>query len=413
MGLLASYLLDSANRSRAQDYASQQYGVDSPQAAFANAFPEQFAQIEAQKYQKQAEGSAIQQFFGGGQQQDLSQGSYPSDSALQQANQSSENPITWNQDRPQGAVSVPQGQSALAKYAAMAYLPSSLQSVAAQQMMFGGQGFGQTDANGAPAADVHGDAYLSTLSPQIAQQVKGLAEGKIPFPSSFALKSPYWQQMISAVSQYDPEFDAVNYQARAATRKDFTTGKSAQSINALNTVAQHISALKQLGDNLSDSNLPLVNAGLNTFKNMTGDPTVNSYDAAAGHVAEELTRAWRGAGGSEADIERSIKTLGHDLSPAQRSGALQTLGELVKGKVDALGDQYRRGMGTAAKDTNFYTPQALSAFKNIGVDMEGAVPSENAIQGAGNADPLEGKIAVNPTTGAKLVRQGGKWVPSK
>ena len=92
-------------------------------------------------------------------------------------------------------------------------------------------------------SQLHGDDYLKLLPTTRAQQVKALDEGRMQFPSGFALKSPYWQQMISAVIQYDPDFDAVNYNSRASTRKDFTSGKSADSITALNTAMSHLNNL--------------------------------------------------------------------------------------------------------------------------------------------------------------------------
>jgi hypothetical protein len=42
------------------------------------------------------------------------------------------------------------------------------------------------------------------------------------FPNGPALKTPYWQNMLRNVAQFDPEFDAVNYNARSKTRADFT-----------------------------------------------------------------------------------------------------------------------------------------------------------------------------------------------
>src|SRR6185295_7064011 len=86
-------------------------------------------------------------------------------------------------------------------------------------------GSGGARGNAMPGgADLHGDEFLKTIPAQIGRQVKALAEGRQQFPASFALKSRYWQQMIGLVSQYDPSFDAVNYNARSKTRNAFTAG---------------------------------------------------------------------------------------------------------------------------------------------------------------------------------------------
>jgi hypothetical protein len=51
----------------------------------------------------------------------------------------------------------------------------------------------------------------------------------------------------------DPTFDGVNFQARAKTRSDFTSGKSAQNITALNTVVGHLDHLDRTIDGLGNS----------------------------------------------------------------------------------------------------------------------------------------------------------------
>ena len=58
--------------------------------------------------------------------------------------------------------------------------------------------------------------------------------------ADFALKSPYWQKMLQLVAQYDPSFDAVEYNARARAQTNATSGKLAQNNNALNTGIGHV-----------------------------------------------------------------------------------------------------------------------------------------------------------------------------
>lgn len=74
-------------------------------------------------------------------------------------------------------------------------------------------------------AQLNGQPFLDQLPQNDAAQVKALAEGRMAFPTGTALKSAYWQDMLQKVAQYDPSFDAVNYTARAGTRKAFTSGK--------------------------------------------------------------------------------------------------------------------------------------------------------------------------------------------
>jgi hypothetical protein len=104
------------------------------------------------------------------------------------------------------------------------------------------QKFQSEDTMAPPPGDTAktGEDYLKTIPPSLAGQVRALAEGRRAFPTGTALRSPAVQQLIAAATQYDPTLDAANAATRVATRKDFTSGKSAQNITALNTVIGHL-----------------------------------------------------------------------------------------------------------------------------------------------------------------------------
>ena len=210
-----------------------------------------------------------------------------------------------------------------------------------------------------------GGAYLSTLDPQQASQVKALAEGRMQFPTGTALKSPYWQQMLSAVSQYDPSFDAINYNARSSTRKGFTSGKEAQTVNALNTVAEHLGTLSDYADQLNNTSIPLVNRIKNFAAQETGDPRIARFNTAKKAAADEVAKVWRSTGGSEADIKENLKNLDGAQSPEQLHAAIGTLVQLIGGKLSALQDQYVQGMGTAQNAKPLVSPEAQRAYQKV------------------------------------------------
>lgn len=210
-----------------------------------------------------------------------------------------------------------------------------------------------------------GADYLSTLDPQIASQVKALDEGRMQFPSSFALKTPYWQGMLAAVSRYDPSFDAVNYNTRASTRKAFTSGKEAQQVNALNTVAQHLAQLQGYADKLGNSSFTPYNTAKNAIEGTLGNPAPTNFNRTVLPVAQELERVWRGTGGSEGDIKEWISNLSSSSSPAQFKDAFSGLTDLIYGKLSALRDQYVQGMGTTANPYRFLSPKTQQIFSHL------------------------------------------------
>lgn len=222
-----------------------------------------------------------------------------------------------------------------------------------------------------------GDDFLKTLQPNIASQVKALADGKMQFPGGFALKSPYWQQMISAVSQYDPSFDAVNYNARSKTRGDFTSGKSAQNITALNTAMSHLSTLKDSYDALGNSDYPAYNSMANWVGNQFGDKntqtnTANvSADATA--VSHELAKVFRSTGMSEGEIKDWENKINTSSTPSQSNAIIQSALDLMNGRMQAIGQQYNQGMGTTKDPLELLSPEAQRAYQKL----SGGKPSAN------------------------------------
>ena len=127
---------------------------------------------------------------------------------------------------------------------------------------------------------MHGADLLSAIPPTMGNQVKALAEGRMAFPSGFALKTPYWQNMLKMVSQYDPNFDAVNYNARSKTRNWITSGQGATTVTALNTALGHAAGLADNFDKLGNTQFPMINSALNFGKTQLGNaqPTVVAFD---------------------------------------------------------------------------------------------------------------------------------------
>lgn len=214
-------------------------------------------------------------------------------------------------------------------------------------------------------AALTGDAYLKTLDQQTAAQVQALATGRMAFPTGTALKSPYWQGMLGAVSQYDPSFDAVNYNARSGTRKAFTSGAEAKTVNALNTVAEHLGTLSDYADALGNTSFPVLNRIKNGYLSETGDPRIARFNTAKKAAADEVAKVWRSTGGSEADIQENLKNLDGAQSPEQLHAAIGTLVKLIGGKLAALQDQYKQGMGTTRQVKPLVSPEAQTAYEKV------------------------------------------------
>lgn len=230
-------------------------------------------------------------------------------------------------------------------------------------------------SNGAPqsAADsaqadittLHGDEFLQRLPPQFAAQIKSMAEGRQPFPTGMAMSR--LQPLIQAVSQYDQTFDATNFQQRAKTRAEFTTGPTGKNINALNTSIGHMQDLSDAIDALGNHDWAKYNSVLNSLGREFGlerGKHANNYQIIQKAVADEATKVWRGTGGTEADIQSKLDNLGVDLAPGIQHEAVATIGDLLESKLAALQNQFDSAMGKAA-DIKVISPTAATALSGI------------------------------------------------
>jgi hypothetical protein len=243
--------------------------------------------------------------------------------------------------------------------------------------------------NAAPS----GDAFLKSLDPATATQVRALSEGRMAFPTGMALSKPYWQQMLSNVAQYDPNFDVANPASRTATRKDFTSGKAAQNITALNTVVGHLDHLDRAIDGLGNYSgdepgpigIPLgpLARTNNVFARKIADMSgtgqrYKDFEAAKTAVANELTRVFRGSGGAEADIQGWLKQLDSASSPPELKSVVRSMATLMKSRLEALGEQYQQGLGTSKDPITLLTPDKQAAYRRMLGDGVTQAPAQPA-----------------------------------
>jgi hypothetical protein len=277
------------------------------------------------------------------------------------------------------------------------------------QQKFNASQAGAAPPAGAAVPDVapgqKNNDFIKTLPPPVASQVKALAEGRMAFPQGAALRSDYWQNMLQNVAKYDPSFDAVNYNARSKTRADFTSGKAAQQVNAINTVIGHLSGLSDAAEALNNSDIPAFNSIANSISKATGSPKVTNFDTIKKAVSDEVTRVWRQSGGSEADIQAAQKNLDASGSPAQLRGAIATYAGLLESKLGSLNEQYRQGMGTDKID--MITPGAQKALDAI-EKRAGRAPAAGAGRVVVGGIPFPSQAAADKALADWQAKQGQK-----
>jgi hypothetical protein len=226
---------------------------------------------------------------------------------------------------------------------------------------------GDTPVSSGPSTNLVGDEYLATLSSDKQAIVKKLANYEID-PRSLSMKGGHREQLMAAASRVNPDFDAINYPARAATRKDFTSGKSAQNISSFNTAIGHLDTLDKAIDALGNTGSSWYNKISGVVSEQTDtkyQKSLKEFQTARTAVSDELTRAFRGSGGNVHDIKQWESAINTADSPQALHAATKQAMELLRSRIEAVGDQYNRGMNTSKEAVELLSPKAQSAISRL------------------------------------------------
>lgn len=242
--------------------------------------------------------------------------------------------------------------------------------------------------------DGRDESSLARYPENMRSTIRRLADYKLPLPPRVQ-NDPYWQTALTAAGDYDPSFNASEYANRQALKRSFETGKHADNIISFNTAIGHLGELKQTADALHNRSLPPWNYAANTVQSdLLGHPEVGNFEEAANAVSQELTRAFRGTGGAEADVQAWRKQLTPNASPDQFQGRITEAVKLLKSRIRELQDQYHQGMGK--NPPRFLSDNARKVLQRMGYnadEIEGV--NRTPQQGAPNATaPADAMINV-------------------
>lgn len=193
------------------------------------------------------------------------------------------------------------------------------------------------------------------LNPSQEATVQAIMDGRMAPPSSFALKTPYWQNIMGQVFQRDPGFS----EQRAQLRKDFTVGKHSTEINAINTAMGHVGVMGDAIDALNNNDVNVLNRIANTLGVQVGKDNVTTFKTIVHRVGPEIAKAYLGAGGSAGERGADEKDFDPSLGPQQLKSNVSMTAKLLRSKISALENQWNQN-APAGQDfeSRFIMPEA-------------------------------------------------------
>lgn len=175
--------------------------------------------------------------------------------------------------------------------------------------------------------------------------------------TGFALRSPQGQAIMAEVRRLNPDYDATAYAAKVKARDAFATGKQGDTVRSLSVATSHLNQLSDLVDALGNKNLRVFNTLANAYSQETGGTAPTNFDTVKNIVADEVTKAILGYGGSVQDRDKAAAVIARSNSPAQLKSSIQQYLRLMGGQLDGLRRQYVKNTGLNDFD-EMLSPQA-------------------------------------------------------
>jgi hypothetical protein len=204
------------------------------------------------------------------------------------------------------------------------------------------------------------------------KMVDDIGQLRAPPLNASNTRNPRNFNIMQAVYEKYPGYDGSQWQNKQSTVNKFTEGPEGRLLRSADAGIQHLHQIDQGIDDLKNTPVSFINAGVNWVKKEMGlSVAPTSFDAQKGIVAAEITKFIEG-GGTGAGALADRQALEHDLDTAGNPAALhQVVAKwrgLMAGQLHALGNQYARGTyGTIGMEDDkhpfhYLNPETRSAL---------------------------------------------------
>jgi len=174
-----------------------------------------------------------------------------------------------------------------------------------------------------------------------------------------ALRDANRDVVMDRVYEINPNFNEGDFGNRQIAERNWTNpnGTGAKNLAATATVANHLFTLRTLADAVDAGDTPAINRVVQYVQRNLGYPEVTNFDAAKQAVSAEIVKAITGTAGALADRKEAESILDPAKSPAQIKGAINTIEDLIGGRLEVMMETYRTGTGRSKESFIEKLPQ--------------------------------------------------------
>lgn len=212
-------------------------------------------------------------------------------------------------------------------------------------------------------ADGRDEKFLSALDPVSRQYVEGILNGDTAPGIGRNL-----QKFLPIAQRAERGFTQETYAARVNALKDETSGKTSEIKRATRQSALHFGELADKMEALPGHQMPIANWAENWFKtNVLGKSAMGNFEVNAHALADELSKMFKGAGISDAEIRAWESRLTPDMSREQQRGMMRTLLGLYRDSFAELDRKRQEGLGPNlyAKRGSLLTPEVEQSLSKV------------------------------------------------
>jgi len=221
-----------------------------------------------------------------------------------------------------------------------------------------------------------GEDYLATIPQERANIVRGIIQGRVPYPNparqTQSSGPQFANQLIQDVGMTEPGFDATIYKERQTARNsaiaDYsksTVGSTGGKIISANQIMRHAQTLMSKLPQTNNADFTPSNYVLNTLGDTFGGNQLKPYSLARDALVAESEKFFSG----NAPTEGRMKDLATNLSPSgsyqQKTAALGTLMELVAGQLDPLAKRFTELTGIKKNPEDLLEPNARAIYLKL------------------------------------------------
>lgn len=248
------------------------------------------------------------------------------------------------------------------------------------------------------------------------QEVEAVANYQVPMSLATSARGGQRSKFLQLVLQANPNFREDQYDSVQQTRKSFTAGGGdSRKIQSLGMSIGHLNNLAQAAAALDNGNLPDINKVRNEWRARTGDGRLTRFASGVNAVSGELASTFKGASGTDPEIDSWKATMSYDQSPEQMFAGIGNAMNLMASRMTTEADVYRNTFGSLKgfPPLGPETLQILTAYANPdGQVFKRMFPNIDPVAvGALKSMGMEGArsmLAVN----TQALRDSGLSIPS-